>query len=42
VAQRLQQLRAFDGDLHFNTRLILRWKSRAAKRRAAAFETRKA
>jgi hypothetical protein len=35
-------LRAFDGDLHCNTRLILRWKSRAAQRRAAASETRKA
>jgi hypothetical protein len=42
VAQRLQQLRAFDGDLHCNTRLIQRWKSRAAERRAAASETRKA
>jgi hypothetical protein len=42
VAQRFQELRAFDGDLHCNTRLIRRWKSRAAKGRAAAFETRKA
>jgi hypothetical protein len=30
-------LRAFDGDLHCNTRLIRRWKSRAAKGLAAAF-----
>ena len=36
VAQRFQQLRAFDGDLHCNTRQILRWKSRAAGRLAAA------
>ena len=42
VTQRFQELRAFDGNLHCNTRLILRWKSRAAGRRAAAFETRKA
>jgi hypothetical protein len=41
VAQRLQQLRAFDGDLHCNTRLILRWKSRAAQRRAAALKPEK-
>src|SRR6185295_9031238 len=40
VAQRFQQLRAFDGDLHCITRQ--RWKSRAAGRRAAALETRKA
>jgi hypothetical protein len=42
VAQRFQELRAFDGNLHCNTRPIRRWKSRAAQRRAAAFETRKA
>ena len=38
VAQRFQELRTFDGNLHCNTRLILRWKSRAAGRRAAASE----
>jgi hypothetical protein len=30
VPQRFQELRAFDGNLHCNTRLIRRWKSRAA------------
>ena len=41
VAQRFQQLRAFDGDLHCITRQ--RWKSRAARKgSAAALETRKA
>jgi hypothetical protein len=30
MAQRFQELRAFDGDLHCKTRLIPRWKSRAA------------
>jgi hypothetical protein len=32
VAQRFQELRALDGNLHCNTRLILRWKSRAAQK----------
>jgi hypothetical protein len=34
VAQRLQELRAFDGDLHCNTRLIRRWKSRTGPKGA--------
>src|SRR5437879_5715275 len=38
VAQRLQELRAFDGNLHCNTRLIPRdGKAGRPKRRAAAF-----
>ena len=32
MAQRFQELRAFDGDLHCKTRLIPRWKSRAARK----------
>jgi hypothetical protein len=42
VAQRFQQLRAFDGDLHCNTRLIRKdGKSRAAERHAAALNPEK-
>jgi hypothetical protein len=42
VSQRFQQLRAFDGNLHCNTRPIRRWKSRAAQGARRASETRRA